>query len=177
MTLIELLMVIAIAGILAGLAAPSMMRFVQKSAMQSLSNDFISDIQRTRVEAVNRNSCATICKSANTEAAAPRCATAGDDWHLGWIVYLNPSCDRTVTVADPAVAGDIIFIRQPGDPRYTLVTGDGTDALTFGPKGTLPLASTGTFTLQDSQDNSSPLARSICIDVMGRARIVAEAGC
>jgi type IV fimbrial biogenesis protein FimT len=176
-TLIELLVVIAIAATLATLAAPSLTQFLNRSAMQSVSNDFMNGLQRARAEAVNRNTCTTICKSATTGNAAPRCTATGDDWHSGWLVYLNPTCDRTITTADPADVGDIIIIRQPGEPRYTLVTSNSVRALTFGPQGNLPLASATTFSLQDSQNSTNAMNRSICVDIMGRTRIAPDGGC
>lgn len=182
-TLIELIVVVSIAATLMTLAAPSLIAFMRRSAMQSVNNDFVNAIQRTRAEAVNRNTCATICKSANTDAAAPRCTPgasgvyAGDDWHMGWIVYLNPTCDRTVDAADPADAGNIILVRQPGDPRYSLATSNTTKSLTFGPQGSLPLGSAGSFSLQDSSDATNKMNRSICVDMLGRVRIVTDGGC
>ena len=178
-TLIELLVVIAIAAILASMAAPSLTAFINRSAMQSVSNDFLNGMQRARAEAVNRNMCTTICKSANTNDAAPRCAPAGNDWHIGWLVFANPSCDRTITTANPANTGDIVIIRQPGDPRYTLVAGGTTPpkSITFGPQGNIGLNLATTFTLRDSQNPANTLNRSICVDVMGRTRLAPEAGC
>ena len=178
-TLIELLVVIAIAAILASMAAPSLTAFINRSAMQSVSNDFLNGMQRARAEAVNRNMCTTICKSANTNDAAPRCSPAGNDWHIGWLVFANPSCDRTITTANPANTGDIIVIRQPGDMRYTLVAGGGTPpkSITFGPQGNIGLSAATTFSLQDSQNTANQLNRSICVDVMGRTRIAADGGC
>ena len=181
-TLIELLVVIAIAAVLAALAAPSIIQFARRSAMQSLSNDFVGGLQRARTEAVNRNFCVTVCRSANPEANAPRCSTTAsgiyqaDDWHIGWIVYLNPTCDRNVTSADPAVPGDVILVRQAGDPRYTLAS-NGNNSFTFSPQGNIPIGSAGNFTLKDGSDSNNQMNRSICIDVMGRARITSEAGC
>jgi type IV fimbrial biogenesis protein FimT len=181
-TLIELLVVIAIAAVLASFAAPSIVQFARRSAMQSLNNDFVSGLQRARLEAVNRNTCATICKSINPEASAPRCtpgasgAYDGDDWHMGWIVYLNPTCDRTVTAADPSDAGNIVTVRPPSDIRYTLVTSAGVKSITFGPQGNIPLSSAGRFSLQDSVDAGNAMNRSICVDIMGRARIITDGG-
>jgi type IV fimbrial biogenesis protein FimT len=181
-TLIELLVVIAIAAVLASFAAPSIVQFARRSAMQSLSNDFIGGLQRARLEAVNRNTCATICKSINPEASEPKCTPgasgvyAGDDWHMGWIVYLNPTCDRIVTVSDPVDPGNIVSVRPAGDSRYTLVTSSSKKAFTFGPLGNIPLASAGRFSLQDSEDASNVMNRSICVDTMGRVRILADGG-
>jgi len=181
-TLIELLVVIGIAALLATLAAPSLVQFVKRSAMQSVSNDFTNAIQRARSEAVNRNTCATICKSANTDSAAPRCTPGNSgtygsqDWHMGWLVYLNPTCDRTVTTADPADAGNIIIVRQPGDPRYTLVTPSSTMSMTFSPQGAPGLSAAGSFSLQDSTDSQNKMNRTICVDMLGRTRIITDGG-
>ena len=181
-SLIELLVAIAIAAVLASFAAPSIIQFARRSAMQSLSNDFIGGLQRARTEAVNRNFCVTVCRSANPYANAPRCSTAAsgtyqaNDWHIGWIVYLNPTCDRTVTAADPAAPGDVILVQQAGDPQYTLVS-NGKKSVTFGPQGNIPIGSAGNFTLKDSSDSNNQMNRTICIDVMGRARITSEGGC
>ncbi|MDB5966561.1 MAG: hypothetical protein JWQ72_3061 [Polaromonas sp.] len=182
-TLIELLVVIAIAATLATLAAPSLIQFVQRSAMQSVNNDFVNAMSRARSEAVTRNFCTTICKSATTDAAAPRCqpgasgSYGSDDWHMGWIVYLNPTCDRTVTTADPADAGNIILVRQPGDPRYTLVSANAVRSVTFGPQGASGLGAIGSFSLQDSLNANNKMNRSICLDSLGRIRIVPDGGC
>lgn len=184
-TLIELLVVIAIAATLATLAAPSMTQFINRSAMQSVSNDFLNAMQRARAEAVNRNTCTTVCKSATTDAAAPRCTPGAsgvygaDDWHMGWLVYINSACDRTITTADPANVGDIIMIRQPGNVRYTLVAGGTTPpkSITFAPQGNIGLAAATTFSLQDSQNTANSLNRSICVDIMGRTRIAPDGGC
>ena len=175
-TLIELLVVIAIVGILATLAAPSVIQFARRSAMQSLSNDFTGGMQKARSEAVARNTCVSICKSANAGAAEPRCTTASDEWNIGWIAFTNTACDRTLGTSDPAAAGDIIFVRQPGDPRYTLVVSpSGRDSFTFGPQGGTGLA-TGRLSLMDSQDNNNPMNRVICVDSMGRTRIITDGG-
>lgn len=181
-TLLELLVVIAIAAVLMSLAAPTLMQFVRRSAMQSVNNDFINGVQRARSEAVNRNFCTTICKSNSTTAAAPRCTpgAAGvygaNDWHMGWIVYLNPTCNRTVDATSPADAGNVILVRQPGDPRYTLVS-NGTRSLTFGPQGSPDLGEVGNFELKDASDSANEMNRQICLDQMGRTRIAKTGGC
>lgn len=168
-------MVIAIAAILASLAAPSLVQFLNKSAMQSISNDLIGSLQKARTEAVSRNTCTTICKSSNAGAAAPRCAVTGADWQSGWIVYYNPTCDSAVTVSDPADAGNIISVRQPGDTRYTLETPGPIRSVTFNSRGTVN--NIGSFALLDGTNGSNPMNRSICFDKLGRTRIVASSGC
>lgn len=174
-TLIELLVVIAIAAILASLAAPSFVQFLNKSAMQSISNDLVGSLQKARAEAVSRNTCTSVCKSNNADAAAPRCAVTGDDWQSGWIVYYNPTCDTSITVSDPADAGNIVSVRQAGETRYTMVSPDPIRAVTFNSRGMVN--NLGSFALMDSTNNSNPMNRSICLDGLGRTRITTSGGC
>lgn len=182
-TMIELLVVIGIVAVLAMIAAPTLTSFAEKSAMRGLASDFTSSMQRARSEAVSRNMCVTMCRTLDPNAAAPRCSTAagGDylssEWHSGWIVYLNPSCDRTITSADPAVAGDIIQVQQAGNIRYGLIAlGNAPPrSFTFGPTGTTGLGAISSFSLKDAENNNSPLNRKLCVDQLGRVRTIEDA--
>jgi type IV fimbrial biogenesis protein FimT len=175
-TLVELMVTIAIAAILATLAAPNISAFVRRADMQNTSGDFITALQRARQEAVGRNSCATVCVGRLDNTGTPKCnASASDDWNEnGWLVYLNPTCDSTPTNGDPSDSTNLFIYRPPG--KSVIVLGSaGTNSFTFRPQGTLPLSSTSKFNLQDTQNTNSPLNRSICIDKLGRTRIITEA--
>lgn len=176
-TLIELLVVIAIAAILVSLGAPSLVRFLDKSAMQAISNDLVGSLQNARAEAVSRNTCTSICKSNNAGAAAPRCTVTGADWQLGWIVYYNPTCDSAITVSDPADSGNIISVHQGKGSRYTIESpgADPIRAATFNSRGTVNVK--GSFALTDATNSSNPMNRSICLDGLGRTRITSSGGC
>ena len=143
--------------------------------MQSISNDLVGSLQKARTEAVSRNTCTSICKSNNPGAAAPRCAVTGDDWQSGWVVYYNPTCDTNITVSDPADPGNIIIVRQAGETRYTLVTPGPIRAVTFNPRGTVN--NLGSFALIDSTNTTNPMNLSVCLDGLGRTRIVDSGGC
>ena len=54
-SLIELLLVIAIIGILVGLAGPGFMRFVTKNRIESQTKRLYADIMNARVRAMDRN--------------------------------------------------------------------------------------------------------------------------
>ena len=87
-TLIELVVTLAVAALLASLAAPSVRDFIVRSGMTNLGNEFNASILKARNEAVNRNTCVTMCMSSNASAASPSCTTSGTDWQVGWIVFL-----------------------------------------------------------------------------------------
>ena len=180
-TLIELMVTIAMVAILAALAAPSVSNFVSRSAMRGISTDFNLALQRTRLEAVNRNMCASICMSTTAGAPTPKCTTAGDDWGRGWIVFLNPSCDGDLDDTDP-LPGNIVLSRDSSGTRYTLTNLEDNEELrsvTFSPRGSTSLPTSG-FSLIDSAAGASDekFNRTICLDSLGRVRTLeTEASC
>lgn len=76
-TLIEALVVIAIAGILAALAAPSMQQLSASMRAKSAAFDLISDLAYARSEALKRNTVVTMQPS------------TGTDWATGWQILVG----------------------------------------------------------------------------------------
>lgn len=72
-TIIEMLMVVAIIGIFAGLAAPSMADLLASTAVKGAATDFYSSLILARSEAIKRRT--------NVQVAA-----VGADWTTGWTV-------------------------------------------------------------------------------------------
>jgi type IV fimbrial biogenesis protein FimT len=81
-TLIELMIVIAIIGIVLAIAVPAFAEIVKKSRISSLSQDLYGAIAYTRSEAIKRGGGVTLCKSADNAT----CGTTGVTWSNGWIV-------------------------------------------------------------------------------------------
>ena len=99
-TLVELVVTLAIAAILASIAIPSFSDFVQDTRISSETNDIITDFYFARSEAVKRNRRVTICKSSNANAAdvpatpVPSCnVTADFNWTIGWIIFIDADAD------------------------------------------------------------------------------------
>jgi type IV fimbrial biogenesis protein FimT len=67
-TVVELLVTIAIVGILAAVAAPSFMRVVNTNRLAAQSNELLSAIQYARSEAVRTNARVTFCGSDSADA-------------------------------------------------------------------------------------------------------------
>lgn len=76
-TLIEMMIVIAVASILLAVAAPSFRTMVVKSNIESLVDGFAIAVTTARTEAANRGREVRVC--ANT-------ACTLDDWSGGWLV-------------------------------------------------------------------------------------------
>ena len=81
-TLVELMIVLAVAAILLGTAVPAFTGLIRSSALASATNDLFAAFLVARSEAVKRNARVAVCKSANGAA----CAQSGG-WEQGWIVF------------------------------------------------------------------------------------------
>lgn len=114
-TLVELMVVVAIAAILAALAVPSFRSFINSTRQSSAVMQLVSDLNLGRSEAIKRNAHVLVCarNSDGTDCAA------STNWQAGWLVCLegsvvNQCAAGTVTTPNP------IVVRPPLDSALTL---------------------------------------------------------
>lgn len=173
-TLIEMLVVVAIAAVLASLAAPSVRDFLVRNSMNGIASEFQSGVLRARNEAVNRNICTTMCMSKTTANASPVCAAGGDsDWQQGWIVFLNTNCDSSLD--QPVNVSDIFVIRQSSGADYILMSQGNTKKINFNSRGYNALSNADELDLIYQTTNSKLTEKfgiNICIDALGRTRTI-----
>lgn len=155
-TLIELMITLAIAAILAALAAPSFADIIKNSRMTTQYNELLASLSVARSEAVKRALTVTVCKSNNQ--STPTCA---GNWHDGWIVFADTNADGTFDADDDEV------IRV-----HSVLSGDNTlsfarNRISYRSDG-LATGFTGTFTLCDDRDNSS--RKGLVVSNTGRVR-------
>lgn len=176
-TLIELMVTVAIAAILAMLAAPNLRDLMIKNQFSSIGNEFSGSLMRTRNEAVSRNTCVTMCMSTDTDKDTPSCSTASNDWQVGWVVFLNPACAVTAS-PDEKLPADIILARKPASTDYLLQNQKGETSITFNSQGRPNKLEIKQFNLA-YKSASDPLTTkygsNICVDAMGRTRSVGAA--
>ncbi|MBI5438476.1 MAG: GspH/FimT family pseudopilin [Nitrosomonadales bacterium] len=138
LTMVELMIVVTIAAILASIAAPSFNDLINNTRLTSTMSQLTSDLNRARSEAIKRNSRVLVCVRAGTDAA-PVCG-AGTNWQNGWVVCsdkdTNPNdgtpdgvCDATSTTNPNPIA-----VHQALNARLTL-TGNAA-SICFNPSGT-----------------------------------------
>jgi len=109
-TLIEVIVVMVVIGILAGIAIPSFRGFTRSSQVTSAANDLVSALNLARSEAVSRAIPVTVCKS-DDQATCDNTL----DWHDGWIVFVDADNDGVV-----AAVGDILRVYSaPGGVTMT----------------------------------------------------------
>ena len=85
-TLIELMVAVAIMGILLAVAVPSFESMVNTNKLVGAANEMVASIQTARMESLRRNRRAIVCLSATPDSASPSCSSANP---TGWITFLD----------------------------------------------------------------------------------------
>jgi len=94
-TLIELMIVIAIASILMTLAVPSFSLMINNSKVTSATNEFVGSLNLARSEALKRSGNVSVCKS---NAAYTACDTTAATFTTnGWLVF-SDACGTIGTI-------------------------------------------------------------------------------
>ncbi len=142
-TLIELIVTVAIAGIVMAFAVPNMSQFVKNERLTSYSNNLIADLMFARSEAVKQNLQTVLCASSN----GTNCTNTG--FEDGWIVLQN----NQIIKIQQAISGDIQYIDG------------GLNSITFDSRGFAPNTN-GAISVCD--DRGDAYAKSLAISVTGR---------
>ena len=109
-TLLELMVVLAIAGLLMAVAIPAMGDFIRNGRITGAANDVMAALHFTRSEATKRRMPVTLCTSANAvqanNTANPSATCANSALLTGWIAFvdLNQSGQRD--------AGELILLNH-----------------------------------------------------------------
>ena len=103
-TLMELMVVIAIAAILSGLAVPSFRAALDNGQMREAATSFYSALGRARSEAIARNQPVRVC-ARNPAAFNPPACSDGGDWADGWIVETTRGGIEQLQVHEPLARG------------------------------------------------------------------------
>jgi len=159
LTLIELMITLAIAGILIASAAPSMREFIQNNRSATQINELQATLNLGRSEAIKRNSSITICKSSNGSGCA-------GNWQDGWIVFVDhdldgsfdDGVDQVLQVHGGLVAGNTL--------RFTQTR------VSYANTGLANNGANGLFIHCDSR--GTQYARALFIGPSGRARLFTE---
>ena len=96
-TLSELMVTVLIVGIIAGLSAPSLVRFTHSAHLKADSHALQASLAQSRLLAVNRSTVIEICaKAAPEHLECARGTSANTQWRNGWIVYEDNNQDGSV---------------------------------------------------------------------------------
>ena len=170
----ELMVTLAIAGVLVGLAVPSMREFMRNSRLTSASNDLLHSLSLARTEAIKRQTGrVTVCASADPNAADTALACSYGTMS-GWIVFVDANSDGQFDNG-----ADTVLSRGAASDKVT-VKSDRDGIVCFNQTGFQPIdcggqAPTEHVVICDIRGNTAvgadSTARTVLITRTGRARV------
>lgn len=99
-TLYELMMTLAVVGIILTIGVPNLIAFSQNSRMTAAANDLHAAFQLARSESARARTNITICASADPLGAGSDC---DGTWDQGYIVFVDVDGDRARSGANETV--------------------------------------------------------------------------
>ncbi|MEO8063963.1 MAG: GspH/FimT family pseudopilin [Pseudomonadota bacterium] len=92
-TLMELMITLALAGVLLGIGVPSLRDFQKGGRLTGAANDSLMVVLAARNEALRRQDIGAVCPSADPSATNPTCVTSGANGFISF-VDTNSNCQR-----------------------------------------------------------------------------------
>jgi type IV fimbrial biogenesis protein FimT len=83
-TVTEMLVTLAVAGVLTGLAIPAFQGYVERNRSAAALNQLLGALQGARYSALSLHTTVTVCPSADANACGAR-----DTWHAGTLIFVD----------------------------------------------------------------------------------------
>ena len=155
-SIIEVLIVVAIASILTAIAIPAFNVFMGSTRVSTVSNEFVSALNLARSEAIKRGGEVHVCRSSD----GATCVASGP-WGQGWLIADEDN--------------NLIRVREGLREPSTFVgngTLDTTPTITFGRDGRVQESVDGAGDFLQVQS----MERSMCIRINSAGRVRSESG-
>jgi type IV fimbrial biogenesis protein FimT len=145
-TLVELMITLAVAGVLVAIAMPAFNEMTLGSKLRNQANDLAAGALLARSEAIKRNQAVTLCASSNGTSCT-------GSWSNGWVI-------RTT--------GGTVLQAHAAAPSGYLVTST-LSSIVFQPSGVG--ATSATLTVCRATPSAGSQERVVDISVTGRAKV------
>jgi len=157
MTVVELLIALAVLGIVILVAVPGSSFLVEQYRLRSVSSSLVDGLYRAKDEALKRASTVRICPSNDGRF----CRTDGD-WNHGWLVYSDGNADGMVQEIELLEA-----FTAPDGPVRIIASGATSAAAAFTANGLVRDngATEGEFVI--CVGAADPIARTVLVDADG----------
>lgn len=168
-TLLELLVAIALMGILMAVGIPSFNSMIATNELADTTNDLVLSLKRARAEAIASGRDVIVCSSID----AATCSGVGGNWNQGWLVLVDRNMDGNYVEAD----GELVWVKQmDGNTSVTITpspflgfANDFTHTVTYSHTGELKDGTAGAFQVCSGVTNGYP-RRDITVTVAGEAQ-------
>lgn len=164
-TLLELMITIAIVGILVGVAIPSFTSIITSNRLTAYANELVTTLNLARNEAVKRGISVTVRKVDDNSFTNK---SAGANWEDGWDIFTDADSDGNFETGDV-----LIRTYDPLKFSYTLRGNNFSNFIRFASSG--QSNTNGSFVICDNSDgNNVPEANTsklIIVNSVGRGRM------
>lgn len=173
-TLVEMMVVLAIAGVLAGMAIPSYREMMIGNRVSSIASEFHGSLILARSEALKRRTWVGVCASSNADSATVTCDASASDvgWGSGWAIYVDANRNSTFDAGDTLIRVWGRSLTQASDG--SMLANTGALQVMFGFTGQTTTAIN--FVISAPAGNSSQ-DRAVCLAIGGRARVGRAPNC
>lgn len=162
-TLIELMMVVALLGIAATLAAPDLRRTIKNQEISNAASDLLSAALSARAAALKNNA----------RTVLQPIGGSGASWKDGWRVYIDADRNSKFEAAKDTV----VLVRESPLPADTAITGTVLAQIAFDPDGFLAnIAANSTNNVSASYNGRITIGSSAAGVTRQRVLIVARTG-
>ena len=154
-SLIELMVTIAIVGIIGSIAMPSFRTFIDEQNARALASEFSSSLSTARSAAIKSGSPVIFCASASG-------ASCSSDWGTGWYAFQDDNKNVTQDSTEPTL---LVHQTNPNYGDVSVTRGDTiVTSVQFDYRGTPDTLLLATFTLNDA-------SVSVTLTPFGKSRI------
>ena len=171
-TLIELMVTLAVVGLLLAVGVPAVRDLIATSRMSTAVNDLVSSLHLARSEALKTSDRVSVCASTNWDSLAPDCN--GLDLADGWIVFVD-----SIGQNDSVDPGEVVLLTH--EPLTEAIDLTAPAIISFSAAGFLdnPLPGEVDFLLCDDRvdhDTGGGIAagRWVQVSPTGRPRIFSK---
>jgi len=179
-TIIEVMIVVALIGIVFAFAVPQYQRMVSGNKVRTTTDSLLHDLNVVKAASRERGGNVVICKSDNSDAAAPNCSNVASDassntgWAGGWIAFRDNNGNSQYELGD-----DLIFVQPRTMNSFTegsVVPNPNILTLTFNATGQSTVGAVQFF-VKGSGSTDASRDRYVCIGLGGRIMVSKTATC
>jgi len=158
-TLIELMVTLLVAAILAGIAVPNFSRLVESNRVTSATNELVASLSGARSEAVRRGRDVAICASDDGSDCG-----AGNGWRDGWILFGDTDGDGALDAGE-----EVLRVAEGFSDQLSLVGSE--DMLRFRSNGLLRGTASPTFDVEPYGCETGQESRRVTVNAVGRVAL------
>lgn len=158
-TIIELLVVLALLGIVAALAAPSFQRSMARQKLSLAASDLMTSALQARSEAIKANQQTIVQPLVDT------------NWAQGWRIYVDVNKDKAYTDGTDTLITTVAAAADGVNVHAVALNAAVGNLIAFDSSGFLVGRNAGRVVFSSSSIPSAELQKGIKISVTGRARV------